>query len=193
MRSKNTYPKATEESAWAAIRKTTKSIYAMNARRDIEIEEWKKKMDESIKAMQQELGGMGKSNGEIAESYFVNSFTNSMQFAGQKYDEIDHNLSRKNKKLNLQGEYDLVLYNCTSVAIIEIKYKAREKDIEDLLKKAPIFKQLYPQYANYSLYLGLAAFHINRKVEKESKEKGIALIKQVGDSMVIYDDYLKVF
>jgi len=162
--------------------------------------EWKKQIDienqkiyDSIKAMQQEVGGITNSNGAAAEAYFVNSFTNAMQFAGQEYDEIDHNLKKKSKKLNLQGEYDLVLYNGTSVVIIEIKYKAREKDVDQLLKKVPIFKQLYPQYAHYDFYLGMAGFHFEAHTEKNSIEHGIAVIKQVGDTMVINDAHLRVY
>ena len=116
-----------------------------------------------------------------------------MQFAGQEYNGFDNRIRRKDKKLNLQGEYDLVLYNCTSVVIIEIKYKARKKDVQELLLKAPIFKQLFPQYANYGLYLGLAAFNFEENTEKESLDQGIAVIKQVGDNMVINDAHLKVF
>ena len=152
-----------------------------------------KRIENSIKAMHRELGGISKSNGEVAESYFINSFDKSMQFAGQKYDEISSNLRKKISEINLQGEYDLVLYNCTSVVIIEIKYKARKEDVEELLNKAPTFKQLFPEYANYDIYLGLAGFHVNITAEKEAIKKGVAIIKQVGNNMVINDGHLKVF
>jgi len=149
--------------------------------------------DKMMKNLNKQLGGMGNSNGDVAESYFRNSFAKRMSFAGQKYESISQNLSRKVRKLNLQDEYDLVLYNCTSVVIIEIKYKADKDDIEDLLKKALTFKKLFPEYANFELYLGLAGFSVNKKVEKEAVKQGIAVIKQVGDTMVINDKNLKVF
>ena len=199
MRNENRLPKATFESAWASIQKMTKAVNAMIANSKESSKKWKEqtienqKIYDSIKAMQQELGGISNSNGAVAESYFVNSFNNCMQFAGQEYDEIDHGLRKKSKKLNLQSEYDLVLYNCTSVVVIEIKYKAREKDVVRLLAKAPVFKQLYPQYANYDMYLGLAAFHFEENTESNSIEHGIAIIKQVGDTMVINDAHLKVY
>jgi hypothetical protein len=180
----------------AAIKKMTEESIADKEKFDAAIE---KMSEESIAAKQQfdamhkEIGGISNSNGKIAESYFVNSFTNSMYFAGQEYDAIDHNLKRKIKKLKLQSEYDLVMYNCTSIVIIEIKYKADADDVAGLLKKVLYFKQLYPQYVNYDLYLGLAAFHFEENTEKESIDQGIAVIKQVGDSMVINDEHLKVF
>jgi len=203
MRSKNTLPKATFESAWALIQENAESLKIMKKEAAKERKEFRESMKvnekeqkefrETMKALQKEVGGISNSNGAMAESYFVNSFTKSMQFAGQKYDEISPNLSRKIKSLNLQCEYDLVLYNCSSVVIIEIKYKADKDDIEELLEKAPIFKKLYPQYANFDMYLGLAALHFNKKVEKESIKQGVAVIKQIGDAMVINDSYLKVF
>jgi len=217
MRNKNHPPKATFESVWATLQETAQ-LMKENEQRRKEADQERKEADQerkeaerqrkeaelridkereefwsSIKAMQQEVGGIGKSNGAVAESYFVDSFTNSMQFAGQEYDNIDHHSRRSSKKLNLKGEYDLVLYNCTSVVIIEIKYNARQKDVEKLLKKAPVFKQLFPQYATFDLYLGLAAFHFEEHTESGAMENGIAIIKQVGDNMVIYDEHLKVF
>jgi len=149
--------------------------------------------DRQIKEINKEIGGMSKSNGEIAEEYFINSFENYPYFAGQEYDRIASNVNQKMKKLNLAGEYDLVMYNGSSVAIIEIKYKARKKDIDELLNKPQSFKQLFPEYANYSIYLGLAGLRIDKTIETQAKEKGIAIIKQVGKNMVIHDEHLKVF
>ena len=214
MRSKNQPQKATFESVWASLQEFKQRMDKQFAENEREREEEKQQRKEaeqqrkeaeqrsekewqdfrnSMKAMQKELGGVGNSNGAVAESYFVNSFTKSMEFAGQKYDGMDSGLKRKIKSLNIQGEYDLLLYNCTSVVIIEIKYTADKTDVDDLLEKAPIFKQLYPQYANFDLYLGLAALHFSKGVETKSKKQGIAIIKQIGENMVIFDAHLKVF
>jgi len=86
-----------------------------------------------------------------------------------------------------------LLYNCTSVVIIEIKYSAEKKHIGWLLKEAALFKQLFPQYANFDLYLGLAALHFEEGTEKEAISNGIAIIKQIGENMVIYDEHLKKY
>jgi hypothetical protein len=151
------------------------------------------KFEKSIEAIHKEMGGIGLSNGEMAESYFYNSFDKSMNIAGQKYDTIVRNYKRKDKRLNLKGEYDIILYNCSSVAIIETKYKARKDHVEDLMNKVPAFKQFFPQFANFDIYLGLAAFHFEADTEIETIKQGIAVIKQVGDNMVVNDGHLKVF
>jgi len=199
--------KAMKEKEEMERKEWKESMKAMKEKEEMERKEWKESMKAmkaesekeweefraSMKAMQKELGGISKSNGEVAESYFQNSFRESMQFAGQKFYGISPNLRKADDRLNLKGEYDLVLYNCTSVVIIEIKYKSREKDVKELLEKMPTFKQLYPEYATYNLYLGIAALHVTSAAEKACIEQGIAVIKQVGESMVIVDTHLKVF
>jgi len=146
-----------------------------------------------VKENSKQIGGMGNSNGVVAESYFRNSFAKSMSFAGQEFDHIDAPLRRKNKTLNLQGEYDIVMYNGNAVAIIEIKYNADKEDVEQTLQKVEVFKKLFPQYQNYDIYLGLATLSIDEKAEKEAIKQGVGIIKQVGDTMVINDKNLKVF
>ena len=197
----------TFEKVWAALMENREQMekteqrmekqFAENEREREEIKQWSKEgwqdLWKSMKAMQKELGGIGNSNGKVAESYFVNSFNNSMEFAGQKYDGMDAGVKRRIKSLNLKGEYDLLLYNCTSVVIIEIKYSAEKKHVGWLLEEVAVFKQLFPQYANFDLYVGLAALHFEEGTEKEAIKNGIAIIKQVGENMVIYDAHLKVF
>jgi len=214
MRSKTNYPKATFESAWALSLKNERETeklreYLLESQkkydkereeREKERAEYKKqremewqKLREEIKAIHQEVGGIGQSNGEFAESYFINSLMNSMQFAGQEYDEFDYNLGRKSKLHKLQREYDIVMWNGNSAVLIEIKYKAREKDVIKMLKHPAVFKELQPQFANYDIYLGLAAFHFDTGIEQELLNQGIAVIKQVGETIVVMDERLKVF
>jgi hypothetical protein len=149
--------------------------------------------DRLIKANSREIGGISKSNGEIAEEYFTNSFIKNLHFAGQEFDSLTSNLNKKITKINLQGEFDIVLYNCTSIAIIEVKYKAEKNDLEPLLLKPPVFKRLFPEYRNFKIYLGLAGLSMKKEVEMEAEKLGIAVIKQVGKTMIIHDEHLKVF
>jgi hypothetical protein len=161
--------------------------------------EWKKSQAELaeirrlVNANNREIGGITKSNGEIAESYFINSFKKHPYFAEQDYQFLDSRISRYSKALELKDEYDLVLINSVSVVIIEIKYKARKEDVEEVLKKADTFKKLMPHYKDFDIYLGLAGLHVYQNAEKEAISQGIAVIKQIGKSMVITDAHLKVF
>jgi hypothetical protein len=180
---------------WAALERNEQLIekYSIEAEKSrIEAEKSRINLDRRMKELQNMLGGMANSHGSFAEEYFFNSFEEGRQnFFGEKFDEIAKHLT--NFWQGLKDEYDIVLYNHTSVAIIEVKYKARKEDIAKVLKKADTFRILFPHYKNFKIYLGLASMSFYPEVEQECAEQGIAIIKQVGDTVVINDEHLKVF
>ena len=144
------------------------------------------------KELQETVGGIANNQGFVAEEYFFNSFEKGQRnFFGERFDEIEKNIKSKTK--NIQDEYDIVLYNHAAVAIIEVKYKANITDIPTVLKKAETFRILFPDYKDFKIYLGLASMSFYPELEEECINQGIAIIKQVGDSVVINDKHLKVF
>jgi hypothetical protein len=151
-----------------------------------------KETDRKIDRMQATMGAWSTNIGAFAEEYFFNSFENGKQnFFGERFDEIEKNV--KGFKKGFKDEYDIVLINGHSLGIIEVKFKAHEKDIPDILKKAVTFRGNFPDYANHQIYLGLATLAFYPELENECISEGIAVIKQVGDSVVINDAHLKVF
>jgi hypothetical protein len=86
-----------------------------------------------------------------------------------------------------------VLYNHNAVALIEVKYKAHLNNIPVVLKKADTFRILFPNYKDFKFYLGLASMAFYPELEQECIQQGIAIIKQVGDAVVICDKHLKAF
>jgi len=145
-----------------------------------------------MKELQKTLGGMANSHGSFAEEYFFNSFEeDEHNFFGEHFDEIRKNIHGKKK--DLEDEYDIVLYNGVSVAIIEVKYKAHKDDVYQVLNKAETFRIFFPDYKDFKIYLGLASMAFYPDLEQECINKGIAIIKQVGDNVVINDEHLKVF
>lgn len=150
--------------------------------------EWEKRM----KKMDEIIGGMSKSNGLHAEQYFINAFEHGkLNFFGEKFDAIKTNM--KSIEPGIMDEYDILLINGKSVGVIEIKHRARLDDIPVVIRKAKTFKINYPKYKNHRVYLALAAMIFNQRLEQECIKKGIAIIKQVGKAVVIYDEHLKVY
>jgi len=146
-----------------------------------------------IKNLSKQIGGVSNSNGDVAEAYFFNSFKKYPHFAEQDFESVEGNVNKYSKSLNLRGEYDLLLSNGSSVAIIEIKYKAKKEDVAEVVSKVENFKVLFPQYKDYAIYLGLAGLSVEKGAEKEAIKQGVGIIKQVGKNMVINDAHLKVF
>jgi len=149
-------------------------------------------LDREIKKIWKEVGHYGESQGSFAEEYFYNSFEKGQNnFFGKRFDVIQKSL--KSTWKDLQDEYDIVLYNDDAVAIIEVKFKLRKDDIEKVLRKAETFKVLFPNYKDFKIYLGLASLVFPDHLKKECLKKGIAVIKQVGDTVVIIDEGLKAY
>ena len=153
--------------------------------------------DRQIKAMQKEIGGMGNSNGEFAEEFFYNSLEKTMTFAGIHFDTINNHFGGKRTMPNnteIKAQFDIVLHNGDSLALIEAKYKADEDDVKELVeKKVPNFKILYPGFANHKLYLGIGSLVLKDRVVQEAKKLGVGLMKQRGDAVEYKTDWVRVY
>ena len=148
--------------------------------------------DRRMKEMNKTIGAWSNNHGEFAEEYFFNSFEQGKcDFFGEKFDRIEKNL--KPTDYVIRDEYDIVMINCKAVALVEVKFKAHEEHIPKVIRKAETFRLNHPNYANHKIYLGLASLNFTSDVEEDVKNSGIAVIKQVGDNVVIYDDNLKAF
>ena len=140
-----------------------------------------------------QVGGISHSNGEIAESYFYNAFKANKMFANEKFDKVKRNLAYK--KDDIEAEFDIVLFNGKSAAIIEVKYNAKHGNVraKELVRKVAIFKILYPEYKDYSIYLGVAAMSFRKGLEAKLHNVGIATVRQIGRKMVVFDQDIKAF
>jgi hypothetical protein len=157
------------------------------------VDKYQEAYEKRMAKMEENMGNWSNNHGSFAEEYFFNSFENEQQnFFGEHFNDIDKNL-KPPKKNNLKDEYDIVMYNDSYVAIVESKFKAHKNDIPKVIKKAETFRILCPDYKDYRIYLGLASLSFNDELEHECMEQGIAVIKQVGDMVVIRDENLKVF
>ena len=163
--------------------------------------EFKKEMTESraefdrrMKNLDEMIGGVSNSNGMFAEEFFFNALDlGDKHLFGEHFDECYSLVKRHNKGKQKKSEHDILLVNGKSVAIIEVKYKARKEDIQKIISRLPNFRALFPEYKGHRIFLGLAAMSFDKGVEDESTKEGIAIIKQVGDTVVISDENLKVF
>ncbi len=125
-----------------------KEIFAKLAVAQAKTEAQMAKTDATLERMGIHLGGITDNNGSNSQDYFYNSLLDNPVLGGIKYDSISKNLEIRSKRS--QGEFDLVMFNGESIALIECKYKAHKSDVEKLInKKVDSFKKLFPVYANY--------------------------------------------
>ena len=161
-------------------------------RRSEEFDQRMKKFDQKMKDMGIHIGGVSNSYGLFAEEYFFNSFENGQQsFFGEEFDIIDRNV--KGWKKGFMDEYDILMLNGHAVGIVEVKFRVDRDNIYEVIRKAETFRANFPAYQNHKIYLALATMVFNTKLEQECINEGIAVVKQVGDTITIYDEHIKAF
>jgi len=154
-----------------------------------------RELADSIKETNKQIFGISSSNGDVAEDTIYNALEQDLTFAGIKFDDIGRNWKRNLKKLKLKGEYDVILENGDTVALIETKYKVRKDDITELFTKevASKFRKLFPDYKDYKIILGVGGMGFEKDAIKEAKKQGVGIIKVVGDKVEYHTEGIKEY
>ena len=162
-----------------------------------ELKEGLKELKDAVFGVNSEVKGIAKSNGMMAEDYFYASLNKSKTLGGVHFDSIIRNVANgitleDGKKIN--EEFDTLMYNKTSLCIVEVKYKVERQDVRKLAKKrVQHFKLLFPMYANYKIYLAVGGMTFEKGAVDAAKELGMGVLQLDGDAVVVYDKDLKVY
>ena len=139
-----------------------------------------------------QFGGKSNNSGSATEEYFYNSMLDNPVLGGVTYDIVDRNIKGNIPKV--RDEFDIVMFNGNSIALIECKYKAHENDLRKIIdKKANNFRALFPDFKDYKIYLGLASFSSYDELKEIAKQKGMAILTHSGDLPEIIADNLKAY
>jgi len=138
------------------------------------------------------MGGIDENLGHHAEQFFQDVFERKREFGGIKYPEVIPNFGRNDNIGKI--EIDVAMFNGSSVALIEVKNRIHPDFVTEFVQeRVKKFKELYPQYNDCNIYLGIAGFSFDDKVLIRAKENGIGIVKQAGDSVEIEAENLKAY
>jgi hypothetical protein len=155
------------------------------------------RLERVVEETKAQLSGLSDSAGRAVESLACSFFDSRMTFAGVKFDYVEIGVNRRSKLpdgTRIQGEYDVVLYNGSAIALIEAKNRVRRSDVTKLInEQMPRFKQLFPQYKDFKYYLGLCGMSFEDGVEKEALDMGIGTLKPNGDAVEINETTVKAW
>jgi hypothetical protein len=138
-----------------------------------------KELSRKLESIGIHLGNITRNQGDVAEEFFFHSLVNDTRLGTIHFDDVTKNMSKHRGKL--QEEYDLVLTNGDAVAVVEVKYKAHEKDLDKLERKMRNFKALFPIYQSFKQYGAIASFHINEDAKREALERGYFVLQRCGE------------
>ncbi|WGK69154.1 hypothetical protein P0082_11830 [Candidatus Haliotispira prima] len=163
-------------------------LQKFQAETGLQIREMGRRVDDVAK----QLGHIGINTGDFAEELFWSSLKANPVLGGTLYNRVVRNVWDDEGNT----EYDILLFNHNSVAIIEVKYKAKSSDINNLLKKVDTFRNSHPDHAKHNIYLGLATTTRDRYYEKlvaKATEAGIYLLGQEGNHVELLSDKVRIF
>jgi hypothetical protein len=137
------------------------------------------------------VGNIGQNQGAVTEEFFFNTLTEKPEVGGITFDRIMPNVQVSTKRK--QAEFDIVLVNGNSVAVIEVKYKVHPSDIDKLADNLKNYREFYPEFKDYKLYGGIAGFSIPPDAVQAAKEKGMFVLKRVGEVLTTDASDMRAF
>lgn len=149
------------------------------------------KTDASLTRLAKMYGGVSENQGDVAEEFFYNSLSQSKQIGNIHFDDVQQKVY--GGKIGKQLEYDLVLLNGDSAAIVEVKYKVHPSSLEQLQKQLSLFKIHFPEHKHMKLYGGVAGFSIPDEIVEEAHANGYFVLRQHGQTMAVDAQRMKAF
>jgi hypothetical protein len=160
---------------------------------DRELKETFKETRRLVNSVSKQIGCVHHSIGHSAETYFQTALGKSLTFAGIDFDDMLSNVKRK-KRGGRNCEFDMLLVNHEAVAVIDAKHRIHRDQVEELAtKKVTIFREFFPEYKDYKVYLGLAGFSLEDDAEAAARTYGVGLLKQDGNAVKTMDIPLKAY
>jgi hypothetical protein len=144
-----------------------------------------------IKEVGRRMGSMASNQGDVAEEFFYNTLFDKPEVGGIRFDRVLRNIG--GGKPGHQAEFDVVMHNGSSMAIIEVKYKAHTNDVEQVERQLERYRDIFPEYKDYKLYGGLAGFSVPEDVAQAAREKGLFVLKRKGELMEAETQNMKAF
>lgn len=169
-------------------------IAASNARIDALFAQTDAQMartDARIDKLAKLYGNLSENQGSVAEEFFFNSLTANPVIGGIQFDRVMGNVVIGSP--SKRQEFDIVLVNGNSVAVLEVKQKAHVSTLDQLEKQLHRYREAFPEYANYKLYGGVAGLSVPDSVVEEAHERGMFVLRQKGDVITVDAEAMRAF
>ncbi|MDX8378274.1 MAG: hypothetical protein R8L53_09665 [Mariprofundales bacterium] len=142
-----------------------------------EREKSRREMELSFKRVNEQLGGIGQTQGDIAEDMFRRSVPKLLAKRGLVIKRIETQL-----RAGSQAEFDLVVINDDCVVVVEVKNKINARNLRKFAaKQLPRFKHLFTEFSNYTVYGGVAAMIFKDDIEQQAENMGLFVFTQSND------------
>ncbi|BAM51291.1 MULTISPECIES: hypothetical protein [unclassified Synechocystis] len=143
-------------------------------------------LKEQSQRVDEQIGKLGNRLGEFVESQVRPAAVRLFREWGIDVQEISSDVSLQTSQDGI--EIDILVVNGTEAIAIEVKSKLSQDDVDEHLERLGKFKRLLPRYQNFNLLGAVAAMVIPGDVARYAYKKGLFVIAQSGEDLVILND-----
>jgi hypothetical protein len=140
-------------------------------------DEQMKKTDERLNRLSKRYGDSERNKGEEVEDFFYRHFLKNKKIADISFDDVERG------KISSDGyEHDVVMVNGNSAALVSVKYKLRERDIDYLIEtELPSLRNFFRRLGSkHNLYGGVASYIVTKEVQDYATKKGLFVFTRAG-------------
>lgn len=149
------------------------------------LEKESKKREEEWKELRRIVREMSytfiSQTGHIVEGLMEPSALKLFQSCGFDIDKCWKEMAGRNRVLGKEMEVDLFLHDTTDSIAVEVKTHCTVKKIQHFLDQMQWFKQIFPEFADNTIYVAVAAIDFEKEALEFAKEKGIFIIRVCDD------------
>jgi hypothetical protein len=135
-----------------------------------------------------QIGDLGGRLGEFVEEMVKPAAVKLFQDRGLDVHQVSKNLTAYDDHGQFESEIDLLVVNNATAIAIECKSKLSIDDVKEHLERLQKFKQNFSQYEHYQLLGAVAAMVIPDEVGRYAYQKGLFVMAQNGNAMLIKND-----
>ena len=147
---------------------------------DLQIEETNRKYKELATAFTSTIGN-------LTEGLLDPSAVCIFQKAGFDVNRYFGDIKKRDKNKKLEMQIDQFMVNGTTAIAMEIKTTCTPDKIDYFIKKMDRFKDLFPEYADKTVYLAIAAIKYEKESDIYAHEKGLMVVRATPDNIFTLD------
>jgi hypothetical protein len=136
--------------------------------------------------LNEQLGKLGNRLGEFVEWQVRPAMVRLFQERGIEVHEFHGEISVQRGDEGI--EIDLLVVDTTDAIVVEVKSKLTQLDVDEHLERLAKFNRLMPRYADVRAMGAVAAMVVPEDVSRYAYRKGLFVLAQSGDGVVILND-----
>ncbi len=147
-----------------------------------------KETDKKFQELRSMIGKLGGRLGDFVEEMVRPGAVRLFQDRGLNVCQVFQNVTRYDDQGQFIMEIDLLVVDTDTAVAIECKSHCSVDDVDEHLDRLSRFKDCFPQYAGFHLHGAVAAMVMPDDVARFAYRKGLYVLVQSGDMIIIRND-----